>query len=70
MARPTLGGRLVVRFTIGRSGRVLGTEVQESDLGSPAVEGCVRGVFARMAFPASAGVARISYPLVFRPAGP
>jgi Ca-activated chloride channel family protein len=66
---PTLGGAVVVKFTIAADGTVSQAAIKSSTLGSPAVESCLVGRFLRAQFPAPAGggTVVVSYPLVFSP---
>ncbi len=69
--RPTLEGRLVTQFTIAPSGRVLAAVVQSSTLKELSVESCVISAIKRWEFPAPerGGLAMVSYPFTFSPAG-
>jgi TonB family protein len=69
--QPKLDGRMVVRFTIAGTGHVLASFVQSTTLGSPAVEMCVANAVKRWEFPAprQGGLAIVSYPFTFSPAG-
>ena len=69
--QPKLDGRLVVQFTIAGTGKVLASVMQSSTLSSPAVEMCVVGAIKRWEFPApnGGGLAIVSYPFQFSPAG-
>ena len=71
MRQPKLDGRVVVNFTIAGTGRVLASVVQSTTLGSPAVEMCVANAVKRWEFPAprQGGLAIVSYPFTFSPAG-
>ena len=68
---PKLDGRMVAQFTIAGSGQVLASVVQSSTLGAPAVEMCVANAIRRWQFPApeKGGLAIVSYPFSFAPAG-
>jgi TonB family protein len=68
---PKLDGRMVAQFTISPTGRVLASVVQSSTLGSPTVEMCVANAIKRWEFPAPerGGLAIVSYPFSFAPAG-
>lgn len=70
-ANPTLGGRVVVSFTIGRNGEVLSSVLQSSSLRSVAVESCVVQAVRRWTFPqpSGGGLAIVSYPFLLTPAG-
>jgi TonB family protein len=69
--QPKLDGRMVVKFTIAGTGQVLASFVQSTTLGSPAVEMCVANAVKRWEFPAprQGGLAIVSYPFTFSPAG-
>jgi len=69
--QPKLDGRIVVKFTIAGTGQVLASFVQSTTLGSPAVEMCVANAVKRWDFPAprQGGLAIVSYPFTFSPAG-
>ena len=69
--QPKLDGRVVVKFTISGTGQVLASFVQSTTLGSPAVEMCVANAIKRWEFPAprQGGLAIVSYPFTFSPAG-
>ena len=69
--RPSLEGRLVTQFTIAPSGRVLAAVVQSSSLKEVSVEACVVNAIKRWEFPAPdhGGMAMVSYPFSFAPAG-
>jgi len=69
--QPKLDGRMVAQFTIAGSGQVLASVVASSTLGSPAVEMCVTKAIMRWQFPApeKGGLAIVSYPFQFSPAG-
>ena len=69
--RPTLEGRLVTQFTIAATGQVLAAVVQSSTLREVSVEACVVNAVKRWEFPAPdrGGLAMVSYPFTFAPAG-
>jgi hypothetical protein len=69
--QPTLAGRVVARFTIAPTGRVLVSALQTSSLGSPAVEACIVAATRRWQFPqpAGGGLVVVSYPFQLTPAG-
>jgi hypothetical protein len=69
--QPKLDGRLVAQFTISGTGAVIASVVQSSTLHSPAVEMCVVNAIRRWEFPApeGRGLAIVSYPFQFTPAG-
>jgi hypothetical protein len=66
---PALGGKIVVKFTIGSDGLVTSAAPRTSSLGNSAVEQCIAGRFLRMSFPApmGGGMAIVSYPFLFSP---
>lgn len=66
-AKPTLGGKISIRFTIAPTGRVADALVDESSLGDPSVEGCVTRVMQSLEFkaPRGGGIVVVSYPFVF-----
>jgi TonB family protein len=68
---PTLSGRAVVQFTIGKDGQVLASVLQSSTLGMASVESCVVGAVKRWPFPAPerGGLTMVSYPFQFTPSG-
>jgi TonB family protein len=70
-AHPALEGRLVTQFSIAPSGRVLAAVVQSSTLKAVSVESCVVNAIKRWEFPAPerGGLAMVSYPFTFAPAG-
>jgi TonB family protein len=69
--KPTLGGRVVVRFTIAPAGNVLASVLASSTLGSVAVESCVVNAVKRWEFPKpeGGGLVIVSYPFQLTPAG-
>lgn len=68
---PKIQGRLVVRFTVDGSGKVVKVEVSETTLVDTDVESCVVDVVKRMVFPKPNGGGSIivSYPFVFKASG-
>jgi hypothetical protein len=64
---PDLNGKVVAKFTIGRSGHVVHTTIATGM--QPDVDACIKRVFTRMVFPkpTNDGVVTVSYPLVFSP---
>jgi TonB family protein len=68
---PSLSGRIITRFTIGPTGRVLTSRIEESTVGNAAVERCVAQALRRWRFPAprGGGIVVVSYPVVFHAAG-
>jgi TonB family protein len=69
--QPKLDGRLVTQFTISGNGTVIASVISSSTLRSPAVESCVVNAIRRWEFPAPTGhgLAIVSYPFTFTPAG-
>lgn len=68
MDSPGLAGRVVVRITIGKGGRVTSTAVASSTLGAPLVEKCITQMVEKWTFPAPTGgsTAVIAYPFVLK----
>jgi TonB family protein len=68
---PTLSGRTVVQFTIGKDGQVLSSVLQSSTLAMASVESCVVTAVKRWPFPAPerGGLTIVSYPFQFAPGG-
>ena len=66
VGKPNLAGRMIVRFTVGGTGRVIAASAGESSLGDSALETCIVDVFRRMVFPAATNGSpvQISYPVV------
>jgi TonB family protein len=71
VTRPSLSGRIVVQFAIAPTGRVLTSVLQSSSLGVAAVDSCVVNAVKRWEFPqpSHGGLAIVSYPFSFSPAG-
>jgi len=68
-ADPSLEGRVVVKFVIGRDGAVSAASDAGSDMAEP-VRDCVVRRFLDLAFPQPEnGVVTVVYPLVFTPSG-
>jgi TonB family protein len=69
-ARPTLTGKLVVRFTITGAGTISTVDIDDDTLGAPEVGACVRAIVQRWRFapPAEAPV-ELSFPFVFQAGG-
>jgi hypothetical protein len=69
--QPKLDGRIVAKFTISGTGQVVASFIQSTTLGSPSVEMCVASAIKRWEFPAprQGGLAIVSYPFTFSPAG-
>jgi outer membrane biosynthesis protein TonB len=68
-ARPTLTGKLVVRFAITAAGTISTVDIDDDTLGAPEVGACVRAIVSRWRFapPAEAPV-ELSFPFVFQAA--
>lgn len=65
---PSLGGRVAVRFVIGRDGAVSLAGDGGSDLPDDSVKKCVVQAFYSLSFPApEGGTVRVTYPLSFTP---
>jgi Ca-activated chloride channel homolog len=69
---PSIGGRVVIQFTIAPDGNVASATVKSTTLGDPQVEDGIARRFARMRFPAPKGGGQVvvSYPFVFASGGP
>lgn len=64
---PTLGGKLIVKFVIGRDGKVTRAE-GTGDLTDEATKSCILSTFVSLTFPApEGGVVTVSYPIVLVP---
>lgn len=67
VVKPTLAGKVTVRWTIGPDGRVEGAAVAATTLGDEAVETCILGRLSRFRFAApKGGTCEVSWPFVFR----
>jgi TonB family protein len=68
---PTLAGRAVVQFMIGKDGQVMTSVLQSSTLSMASVESCVVTAVKRWPFPAPerGGLTIVSYPFQFAPGG-
>ncbi|MBM76530.1 MAG: hypothetical protein CMK59_14075 [Proteobacteria bacterium] len=68
-SNPSLEGRIVVKFVIGKDGSVSSTTPKEDSIGSEEVTQCVLGQFQEMQFPepTGGGVVIVSYPFEFSP---
>jgi hypothetical protein len=62
---PSIAGRVQVAWTIAPSGEVVGTRVQTSTLGAPAVERCILEKIELWHFPASKGRSQVVFPFSF-----
>ncbi len=65
---PSLGGKLVIQFTISGNGSVAKATPKQT-MGSPAVDKCVVDRFYAMQFPEpkGGGIVIVSYPFIFSP---
>ena len=65
-ANPSAGGRVVVRFLIGRDGVVLGSSVAESTYSVPSGASCIANAVRRWQFPSpsDSGVVTVNYPFL------
>jgi hypothetical protein len=66
---PSLSGKIVERFVIGRDGSVSAATTKSSSLGNARVEQCINQRFLRFQFPAPKGngVVFVTYPFIFSP---
>ena len=63
---PSLGGKLIVTFTIDHSGRVISARKRSSSIGDAQVDACVVNSIHRMKFPSfPSGVVIVNYPFTF-----
>jgi TonB family protein len=69
---PQLQGKASVKFVVAATGTVSASEVVDSTVRSPQLEGCVAGRVRTWRFPAipNGGSAVVTYPFVFRSTGP
>jgi len=67
--KPTLRGRMTVKFVIGVTGHVSKVWIQGSTVDSTELEECLQSVFEKMRFPSckGGGIVIVSYPLHFFP---
>ncbi len=67
--KPSLGGKVVIKFVIAKDGSVSSATKKSSTMGSPPVEQCIVGRFMRMKFPEpkGGGIVVVSYPFLFSP---
>jgi outer membrane biosynthesis protein TonB len=67
---PSLGGKIVVKFVISKTGSVSKASIKSSSMGSAAVEDCIANkVFRTLKFPEpkGGGIVIVSYPFIFSP---
>jgi len=71
LKNPRLSGKVVMRWTIGKTGAVTRATVKLDTIAKPGVSQCVQGVFKSMVFPAprGGGICIVSYPFRFTPGG-
>ena len=69
--RPTLAGRVTVRFTISPEGTVTSATVEKTTLGDANVEKCITSCVATWVFPKPlrGRFVLVSYPFILKPAG-
>ena len=68
--KPTLTGKLVVRFSITAAGTISAVDIDDDSLGAPEVGGCVRAIILRWRFaPPKEAPVELSFPFVFQAAG-
>lgn len=66
---PSLKGRIVVRFTIGTTGRVTEVDIDENQMGNDEVASCIKAKIRAWTTPFKPEAdATVSYPFVFSPA--
>jgi len=67
--KPSLGGKIVIKFVIAKDGSVSSASKKSSTMGNGAVEQCIVGRFMRMKFPEpkGGGIVIVSYPFIFSP---
>jgi hypothetical protein len=69
-ANPSLGGRVAVKFVIGRDGSVSNVQNGGSDMPDNNVVSCVVRSFYALSFPApESGIVTVTYPILFQPGG-
>ena len=68
-AHPRLKGKVVIRFTISASGKVISSKVAESTVSDVKLERCIAAQVARWAFPrpGDGEAVVITYPFIFGP---
>lgn len=66
--RPDLEGKVVLKFTIGKTGSVVAATVQETSLNERQVEQCIASAAMRWTFPkpTGEGIVVISYPFILK----
>jgi metallo-beta-lactamase class B len=69
--KPTLGGRIMVQFTIAASGQVIASVLLSSTMGNGRVETCTVQAVRHWQFPKPrGGIVIVSYPFVLTPSTP
>jgi len=63
---PTMKGKIVVRFTIGSTGRVSDVEIDENSLGNEAVVACIKNTIRFWIFPIKDNECPVAYPFLFQ----
>jgi tetratricopeptide (TPR) repeat protein len=67
-AKPGLGGRVLLGFTIASTGKVVFSKVLKTTLRNPGAEACVAKAVKRWLFPKPRfGIVIVKYPFTFRP---
>ena len=59
-------GKIVVRFTIGSTGRVSDVEIDENSLGNEAVVACIKNTIRFWIFPIKDNECPVAYPFLFQ----
>lgn len=69
VARPALGGEVVVRFKVASTGAVSTASISSSTADDPPLEDCLVGLFQQLQFPPpnGGGIAIVKYALLFSP---
>lgn len=70
--KPTLGGRLAVKFTIDKAGATVSPTIDaSSDLADDSMRACVVRAFGSLSFPSpEGGTVTVVYPMIFAPPAP
>lgn len=69
-AKPTLAGKLVVRFSITAAGTIAAVDIDDDSLGAPEVGACVRAIIQRWRFaPPTEAPVELSFPFFFTSEG-